>query len=64
MLKKGWKNRESALGFASFAFTAVFIIGSLTDTEVIVFATAVAIPLFTGISAAIDEPRDKDCSNE
>lgn len=64
MLKKGWNNRESAPGFASFAFTAVFIIGSLTDTEVIVFATAVAIPLFTGISAAIDEPRDKDCSNE
>ena len=39
-------------------------IGSFTDTEVIVFATAVAVPLFTGISAAIDEPRHKDCSNE
>ncbi|MFI5295719.1 MAG: O-antigen ligase family protein [Thermodesulfovibrionales bacterium] len=64
MVKKGWKNRESAMGFASFAFTAVFILGSLTDTEVIVFATAVALPLFTGISAAIDGPADKDCSNE
>jgi O-antigen ligase len=64
MLKKGWKNRESALGFASFAFAAVFIIGSLTDTEVIVFSTAVALPLFVGISAAIDGPTGKDCSNE
>jgi O-antigen ligase len=56
MLKKGWQNRESALGFASFAFTVVFIFGSLTDTEIIVFATAIALPLFTGISASIDGP--------
>lgn len=59
MVKNGWENRESALGFASFAFTAVFIIGSLTDTEIIVFATAVALPLFAGISAAIDGPADR-----
>lgn len=53
MLKKGWKRRDSALGFAVFAFTAVFTIGSLTDTQVLVFATAVALPLFAGISEAL-----------
>jgi O-antigen ligase len=59
MLKKGWKNRKSSLGFAAFAFTLVFIIGSLTDTEVIVFATAIALTLFAGIAGAIDGPTNR-----
>ena len=54
MLKRGWKNRDSPLGFAVFAFTVVFIIGSLTDTQVLPFATAVAFPLFAGMSEAIN----------
>lgn len=54
MLKKGWAGRNSAQGFAVLAFTAVFIIGSLTDTQVLPFATATALPLFAGLSEAID----------
>lgn len=54
MLKRGWIKRDSPLGFATFAFTAVFIIGSLTDTQVLPFATAMALPLFAGISEALD----------
>ena len=54
MLKRGWENRNSALGFAVFAFTTVFIIGSLTDTQVLPFATAIALSLFAGVSGAID----------
>jgi O-antigen ligase len=54
MLKKGWKNRDSALGFAVFAFTAVFIIGSLSDTQVLPFSTATAFALFAGVSEAIN----------
>ena len=53
MLKKGYKGRDSALGFAVFAFTSVFIIGNLTDTQVLPFATAIAFPLFAGMSEAI-----------
>jgi O-antigen ligase len=53
MLKRGWKCRDSALGFAVFTFTTVFIIGSLTDTQVLPFATAIALPLFTGVSEAL-----------
>ena len=53
MLKRGWKCRDSALGFSVFAFTTVFIIGSLTDTQVLPFATAIALPLFTGVSEAL-----------
>ncbi|MDH5201997.1 MAG: O-antigen ligase family protein [Nitrospirota bacterium] len=53
MLKRGWKCRDSAPGFAVFAFTGVFIIGSLTDTQVLPFATAIALPLFTGVSEAL-----------
>ncbi len=53
MLKKGWRGRHSALGFSVFAFTAVFIIGSLSDTQVLTFATALAFSLFAGLSEAI-----------
>lgn len=53
MLKRGWKCRDSALGFAVFTFTTVFIVGSLTDTQVLPFATAIALPLFTGVSEAL-----------
>jgi O-antigen ligase len=55
MLCRGWKHRGKPLGFAVFAFTMVFAIGSVTDTEIIVFATATALPLFAGIAGAIDE---------
>ncbi len=54
MAKKGWKGRDSAMGFAVFAFALVFTIGSLTDTQVLVFATAVAFPLFAGISETVN----------
>jgi len=53
LLKKGWRGRHSMLGFSVFAFTAVFIIGSLTDTQVLTFATAIAFSLFAGRSEAI-----------
>lgn len=55
MLKRGWKGRDSPLGFSVLAFTIVFIIGSLTDTQVLPFATAVAYPTFAGVSEAIHE---------
>lgn len=54
MLKKGWRHRDSAPGFSVFAFTVVFIIGSLTDTQVLPTATAIALPIFAGISGAAD----------
>jgi O-antigen ligase len=54
MLKKGYKGRDSAPGFSVFVFTSVFIIGSLTDTQVLTFATAIALPLFAGMSEAIN----------
>lgn len=53
MLQKGYKGRHSAAGFSVFVFTSVFIIGSLTDTQVLTFATALAFPLFAGMSEAI-----------
>lgn len=53
MLQRGWKGRDSPLGFAVFAFTAVFIIGSLTDTQVLTFSTAVAFSFFAAASEAI-----------
>lgn len=56
MVKRGWKSRDSALGFAVFAFSITFIIGSLSDTQVLVFATAIALPLFAGISGFLSVP--------
>lgn len=54
ILKRGWMGRDSPLGFAVFTFAIVFIIGSLTDTQVLPFATATALPLFSGISEALN----------
>jgi O-antigen ligase len=54
MLKRGWENRYSALGFAVFTFTVVFIIGSFTDTQVLPFATSIAFALFAGVSEALN----------
>lgn len=54
MIKKGWKVRGSALGFSVCAFTVVFIVGSLTDTQVLPTTTAMVLPVFAGISEAID----------
>ncbi|MBI5074844.1 MAG: O-antigen ligase family protein [Nitrospirae bacterium] len=53
LLKKGWQGRHSMPGFSVFAFTAVFIIGSLSDTQVLTFATATALSLFAGRSEAL-----------
>lgn len=53
MLKRSWKARQTALGFSVLAFTAVFIIGSLSDTQVLTFATAVSLALFAGASEAV-----------
>jgi O-antigen ligase len=53
LLKKGWKGRDTALGYSVFVFTSVFIIGSLTDTQVLPFVTATALPLFVGASEGV-----------
>lgn len=55
MLRNGWKERGSPLGLAAFAFTVVFIIGSLVDTPLLSVAVAHAFSLFAGIASAIDE---------
>jgi O-antigen ligase len=52
MLKRGWRGRNSPVGFAVFVFTVVFIIGSMTDTELYPFSMATALPLFLGMSEA------------
>ncbi len=53
LLRKGWRFRDSAPGFSVLSFAAVFVVGSLSDTQLLPFATAMALPLFTGISEAI-----------
>lgn len=54
MIKKGWRQRNSAMGVSVLAFTFVFTIGSLTDTQLLTTTTAMVLPIFTGISEAID----------
>jgi O-antigen ligase len=54
MLGKGWKERNSALGFGVLAFTMVFITGSLVDTPLLSIAAGHAFSLFAGIAGALD----------
>lgn len=53
LLMKGWKGRDSSLGFAVFVFTVVFIIGSIVDTPLLSIPMAKALSLFTGIAGSI-----------
>ena len=52
MLKTGWRAFGSPLGFSLFVFTLIFIIGGLTDTQLLVFPTAILFILFSGFAAA------------
>jgi O-antigen ligase len=54
MLRKGWKERGSSLGFAVLTFTMVFITGSFVDTPLLSIAAAHAFSLFAGIAGALD----------
>jgi O-antigen ligase len=55
MLKTGWRTFDSALGFSLFVFTLVFVIGSLTDTQLLVFPTMILFVLFSGCAAAWEQ---------
>ncbi len=54
MLKAGWKAFDSVMGFSLFVFTLIFVIGSLTDTQLLVFPTAILLILFSGVAAALE----------
>jgi O-antigen ligase len=55
MLRNGWRERGSPLGFAVLAFMMVFTIGSFVDTPLLSVAAANALSLFAGIAGAIDK---------
>lgn len=61
MLKTGWRSFDSPVGFSLFVFTLIFIIGGLTDTQLLVFPTAILFILFSGFAAA-SEPADEALS--
>ncbi len=54
MLKKGLGAFGAPSGFSLFVFTVIFIIGSLTDTQLIVFPTTILFILFSGIAASLN----------
>ena len=50
----GMRHRNSLQGFSVLAFVLVLFIGSLTDTQILPFPTAMGLILFTGIAGALD----------
>ena len=46
----GWMNRNSIAGYATLTFTAVIVIGSLTDTQVLSVHTGYLLALISGIN--------------
>ncbi len=54
MLRRGWRGRNSPLGFCVLAFTTVFITGSLVDTPLLSIAAGHAFSLFAGMAGALD----------
>jgi len=48
-IKRGWKSRDTIEGFSVLSFGIVLIIGSMTDTQILSFATGMMFALLTGI---------------
>jgi O-antigen ligase len=55
LLKKGWRNRDSTLGFSVLAFTLILVIGSLTSTTIIAYQTGTLMSVIAGIKIGNDE---------
>jgi len=49
LFRKGWRNREDLGGVMVLSFSLVFIVGSLTDTQLLTYATGAMAALMTGI---------------
>jgi len=55
MIRKGWRARDRSPGFSVFAFTVVFVVGSLTDTQILPTPTTMALSLFSGIAGGMND---------
>jgi len=55
MVKNGWRYRYSLRGFSVLTFAVVFLVGSLTDTQLLPTPTAMALTLFSGMSGDIKD---------
>lgn len=58
-MKKGWQARGGIVGYSILSFGFVFIIGNMTDSQMLSFSTAVMFSLLTGLSTEggdMDEP--------
>lgn len=59
LLKNGWRNRHNITGFAILSYTLVLMIGSLTGTQILSFATAVLFAVFTGLQKHLESENKK-----
>lgn len=54
LLKNGWQHRHNIVGFSILSFTLVLLIGSITDNQIITFATGRLFAVFVGMQKALD----------
>lgn len=59
LLKNGWRNHHNITGFAILSYTLVLMIGSLTGTQILSFATAVLFAVFTGLQKHLESENKK-----
>jgi O-antigen ligase len=55
VLKNSWQKRNSLPGFAVFIYTVVLLIGSLTESQIIMPHTGILFSLFVGLQGALNE---------
>jgi len=60
LVRTGWRNRNSVLGFSLFSYTLVMMVGSLTDTQIIQGQSAMLLAILTGAGDQPGEPREDD----
>lgn len=64
LLKAGWKNRESPLGFFIISSTLVILVGGLTDTHMLDAGSAFLLAVTTGLLSALPGSNRQSFSGE
>lgn len=49
-IRKGWQARNGIVGYSILSFGFVFLVGNMTDSQILSFSTAVMFTLLTGLT--------------
>lgn len=63
LLRNGWRNRETPIGFFILASTLVILVGGLTDTHIVDAGAAFLLATTTGLQASLKRTVSRPCES-